>query len=192
MNSLKFLLQYITKPRTVGAVLPSSRYLARKMAMCVDFDKATHIVEYGPGTGVFTDEILRSLRPDAKLLLLERNEDFARALGAKYEGAKNVTVVNDSAERAQKHLRMHSFPHADYVLSGLPFASLPKETSENILRQTVEILAPGGKFVTFQYSLLRKDFITRHFGEVSIAREFRNVPPAYVLCCEKADISPGA
>ena len=187
MSSLKFLLQYITRPRTVGAVLPSSKYLARKMVMGVDFERAAYVVEYGPGTGVFTDEILRGLGSDAKLLLLERNPDFAALLERKYEAYENVTVVNDTAEQVGKYLNMYSIPKADYVLSGLPFASLPNEVSENILKETMKILAEGGKFITFQYSLLRKDLFSRHFPEITITREFRNIPPAYVLSCTKRE-----
>ena len=94
-----------------------------------------------------------------------------------------MAVINDTAEQVGKYLNMYSFQKADYILSGLPFASLPADVSKNILEETQKHLAIGGKFITFQYTLLRKDFIARHFCDVSISREFRNVPPAYVLCC---------
>ena len=183
MSALKFILQYITKPRTVGAVLPSSKYLARKMAAHVDFDKASNIVEYGPGTGVFTDEILVRRKPDTQLFLLERNPEFAEQLTKKYKNTQNVTVINDTAEKIGKYLIMYSIPKADYILSGLPFASLPKEVSENILKETKKHLSDGGRFITFQYTLFRKSIFARHFCEISITHEIRNIPPAYVLCC---------
>ena len=53
-----FLLQYITHPRTVGAIIPSSKNLSRKMIANIDFNKCKCIVELGPGTGVFTERIL--------------------------------------------------------------------------------------------------------------------------------------
>jgi len=71
----------------------------------------------------------------------------------------------------------------DYIVSGLPFASLPKDVSSNILKETQKYLNEEGKFITFQYTLLKKDFIKKYFNEVSIKREVRNVPPAYVICC---------
>ena len=153
------------------------------MVAQVDFDKASYIVEYGPGTGVFTDEILGCIRPGTRLLLLERNSEFARKLASKYKDIQSVTVVNDTAEQIGKHLGTNSFPKADYVLSGLPFASLPQEVSENILIETKKHLSDSGKFITFQYTLFRKEFIAKHFCEISITREIRNIPPAYVLCC---------
>ena len=183
MSALKFLVQYITKPRTVGAVLPSSKYLARKMAQQVDFGKASFIVEYGPGTGVFTDEILKRRKPCTRLLLLERNLDFAEQLARKYENTQNITVINDTAEQVGKYLKMHSIPKVDYILSGLPFASLPSEVSENILKETKQVLCTGGKFITFQYTLFRKSIFAKHFNEISITHEIRNIPPAYVLSC---------
>ena len=185
MNRLKFILQYVLKPRTVGAILPSSKYLARKMVADVDFDGVDTIVEYGPGTGVFTDELLKRKKPDAKLIMLERNDEFAKALALKYGGRQNLSVFNDTAEKVGMYLSKLGLPGADLILSGLPFASLPVDVSERILGETVRNLAPGGCFVTFQYSLIRKDFFTERFGEVHITRELRNIPPAYVLCCRR-------
>ena len=183
MSALKFILQYVTKPRTVGAILPSSKYLAKKMVDQVDFDKASYVVEYGPGTGVFTDEIISKLKPGARLLLLERNPEFAKQLAKKYENAQHVTVVNDTAEQVGKYLRAHGIQNADYILSGLPFASLPQEVSEGILKETKKHLSEGGKFITFQYTLFRKSFFAKHFCEISITHVIRNIPPAYVLTC---------
>lgn len=186
MSALKFILQYITKPRTVGAVLPSSKYLARKMIAHMDFDKASFIVEYGPGTGVFTDEILSRRKPESRLLLLERNPEFAAQLVKKYKNTQYVTVINDTAEHIGKYLDMYSISKADYILSGLPFASLPKEASENILKETKNYLSDSGKFITFQYTLFRKSYFVKHFGKISITYEIRNIPPAYILCCSVA------
>lgn len=185
MSALKFLLQYVAKPRATGAVLPSSKYLARKMVAGADFGRAGCIVEYGPGTGVFTDEILRRRKPGARVLLLEKNPGFAAGLQKKYGGVENLAVVGDSAENVGLQLRAHSMPPADCIFSGLPFASLPRAVSEKILEATVRHLADGGVFVTFQYSLFFLDFISGYFGDFSKTREFRNFPPAYVLRFEK-------
>ena len=183
MNALRFVLQYILKPRTVGAILPSSKYLAKKMVQNVDFDNADCIVQFGPGTGVFTDEILDRRKPTTRLLLFERNPKFAEMLIKKYSNKQYVTVINDSADQIGKYLGEYQVPKPDYILSGLPFASLPQGVSENILDQAREHLNDNGKFITFQYTLLRKDFIEGFFCDITITREIRNIPPAYVLCC---------
>ena len=181
MKSLIFLKEYITKPRTVGAVLPSSKYLADKMVANIDFDRARCIVEYGPGTGVFTDKILKLRRADTVLILIENNAEFYGQLKNKYRAEANLSIINDSAEHVCKYLP--EYGAADYIVSGLPFASLPPEVSSNILQETQKCLKHGGKFITFQYTLLKRDFIGGYFRDIEIKRELRNVPPAYVLSC---------
>ena len=179
------MLKYIKEPRSVGALLPSSRYLARKMVGMADFDRCQVIVEYGPGTGVFTDAILRKKKPETKLLLFESNIGFAGMLERKYRDNDSLVVINESAENVGLHLNSHGFCKADCVLSGLPFASLHRGLSERILAETYKHLSPGGIFITFQYTLFMKAFITGHFDSASLAWEPRNIPPAFVIGCLK-------
>jgi len=184
MNSLTFLLQYIFKPRTVGAVLPSSKYLAKKMLASVNFNAAKCIVEYGAGTGVFTKRILEKRHPGTVVIVFEKNEAFCQNLTNKYGAEPNVYIINESAENIGQHLEKCGLEYADYIVSGLPFASLPTEVSENILNQTKKFLSTSGTFITFQYSLLKIEFIRRFFDKIETERELRNIPPAYVLRCK--------
>lgn len=183
MEILSFLKQYITKPRTVGAILPSSKYLASRMIENIDFNTARYIVEYGPGTGVFSEKMIKRRNRETIMLLFESNEDFYTMLKEKYKSEPNVYIINDSAEYVGKYLKKYGVPYIDYIISGLPFASLPNDVSSNILKETQKYLNEDGKFITFQYTLLKKDFIKKYFNEVSIKKEVRNVPPAYVLYC---------
>jgi len=182
-NGLSFIKQYITQPRTVGAVLPSSKYLADKMTSTIDFDKAKCIVEYGPGTGVFTDNIIKQKSTDTVVLLFENNIEFYNLLSEKYSEVTNIHIINDSAEHIGKYLKQHGIDLADYIISGLPFASLPQEVSTKILHETKKHLKQGGNFITFQYTLLKKEFIEQFFPQIDVKREMRNVPPAYVFLC---------
>ena len=185
MEGLSFIKQYITKPRTVGAILPSSKYLARRMVENIDFKSANYIVEYGPGTGIFTEKIIKKRKKNAIILLFESNKKFYALLKEKFKDETNLYIVNDSAEYIEKYLTMYDIPAIDYIVSGLPFASLPHNVSSNILKQTQKHLKEDGKFITFQYTLLKEDFIREYFNEVNIKRELRNVPPAYILCCNQ-------
>jgi len=182
-KQLSFVSQYVSKPKAVGAVLPSSKYLACKMVESIDFDNAECIVEYGCGTGVFTDKILQMRKTTTILMLFENNETFFQALTERYKGMPNIHIVNDSAEHVGKYLVKHNLEHADYIVSGLPFTSLPREVSVNILKESRLHLKPTGSFITFQYTLFKKDFIQQFFDDVEVVREIRNVPPAYVLRC---------
>ena len=184
MGKLSFLLQYIFKPRTVGAVLPSSKYLANKMVASIDFDNAKCIVEYGAGTGVFTEKILQKRNPDTIVILFEMNDAFCQTLKEKYGSEPNMHIVNDTAQNVGAKLQKYGFGYADYVVSGLPFASLPQDVSVGILAETKKYLKPSGAFITFQYTLLKMDFIGQFFDKIEIERELKNVPPAYVLRCQ--------
>ncbi|MPN18289.1 hypothetical protein SDC9_165649 [bioreactor metagenome] len=96
----------------------------------------------------------------------------------------NIILINDSAENIDKYLKQYNINKVDYVVSGLPFTSLPKDVSNKILRQTKNILNKDGLFITFQYTLLKKEFIACYFEKIHIERVLLNVPPAYVLKCE--------
>lgn len=184
MKSIKFFLQYLFYPRKVGAVLPSSDYLAEKMIETIEFQSAKYIVEYGAGTGVFTDKIIKYRKPDTVVMLFESNKVFCETLREKYKSENNLIIINDTAENIDKYVKIHGFPYIDYVISGLPFASLPKNVSNVILNKTRKLLKSGGKFNTFQYTLLKKALFNQYFEQIDIKREYRNVPPAFVLSCQ--------
>lgn len=183
MKILSFIVQYALNPRTVGAVLPSSQKLAKKMITDIDFTKAEYIVEYGPGTGVFTDELIRNRNKNTIIIIIEHNHEFYNLLKEKYKEKENLYIINGSAEYVDKYLNMYNIPRVDYIVSGLPFASLPENVSTTILNKTRDILFDKGKFITFQYTLLKKEFINKYFNTINLQREFINIPPAYVFCC---------
>lgn len=185
MKVVSFILQYIVHPKEVGALLPSSAYLGNKMIEGVNFSRAKYIVEYGPGTGVFTDKILRKREPRTKLILVENNKQFYTMLKEKYNHDKNIIIVNGSAENIIQYLRDFEIPYVDYVVSGLPFASLPAIVSHSILSNTRKILDKDGIFITFQYTKLKKALIQQYFSKVKVKREIRNMPPAYIFQCTK-------
>lgn len=170
--------------RTVGAVAPSSIYLANKMLKYVDFQAAKVIVEYGPGTGAFTAEIIKRKQPKTKLFVIEQNQVFSEVLTKKYAHHREVYFINDSVERVEEILKQHNAKGVDYVISGLPFAALPTHISETILAKTTKLLGSHGTFITFQYTLFKKSYINRFFKQIAITKEYRNIPPAYVFCCD--------
>ncbi|MGL4741834.1 MAG: class I SAM-dependent methyltransferase [Sarcina sp.] len=180
-----FILEYIKHPRKVGAVAPSSRFLANKMLDKIDFDNANCIVEYGPGTGAFTQRLIDRVDDKTLVILLEINTTFYNKLKEAYGHKKNVVILNEGAENIAKILKIYNIKKVDYIVSGLPFASLPKEVSDGILTKTYEVLEHGGQFITFQYSLVKKKLFDRFFDKISTEKTYLNIPPAYVLRCHK-------
>lgn len=179
-----FLIQYLRDIRGVGAVAPSSRFLARRMVASVDFERAKVIIEYGPGTGVFTAEIIKRMKPGTKLLAIETNPAFYTKLREAYKDTPGVEVINASAEHISKLHAGRMLPAPDYVISGLPFAALPADVSQAILKATAKLIGKKGEFITFQYTLLKKGLLGEYFGDIQVSRELRNIPPAYILHCK--------
>ncbi|MBR0091923.1 MAG: SAM-dependent methyltransferase [Lachnospiraceae bacterium] len=175
-----FLKEYIRNPRSVGAVAPSSKVLARKMVKAVDFENARCIVEYGPGTGSFTRQILSRKKEETMLCLIEQNETFYYKLRTLYGARRDIVVIHGSAEDADTLIRARGVSHADYVISGLPFTSLPQEVTYRIFKATRRIIGRNGLFITFQYSNVRRAFFEHYFVFEKVYLALRNIPPARV------------
>ena len=93
MGNIEFLIQYVKSPRSIGAVLPSSQKLAEEMVRNVDFQNAKCIVEYGPGTGVFTEKLIAKKKEDTLLIVFEKNQEFCNNLLNNYKYKKNVKII---------------------------------------------------------------------------------------------------
>lgn len=178
---MNFLIEYLKHPRIIGAVAPSGNALARKMMIPIDFKSAEVIIEYGSGTGSFTRELVIRRKPDTVLILIEQNKAFCKELKKTFCNQPNLYIINGSAENVNDYLTEYGFKYADYIVSGLPFTSLPIKISDNILNATRRALGSKGKFITFQYSLVKKNFFENYFRISGCLRELKNLPPAYAL-----------
>lgn len=165
-------------------MIPSSRYLAKKMLQNVDFQKARVIVELGPGTGVFTRKILEQMHEDAKLLVFELNDQFYERLQDEIQDDRLI-LIHNSAEFIQKFLNDAGFLDADYVISSLPLSNFPKNLRESILKSAHHCLKNDGKFIQFQYSLNCKKILETQFNETDIMFTPLNFPPAFIYTCSK-------
>lgn len=179
----KFIMQYAKHPKTVGAIAPSSEKLANKMIEDIDFKNASCIVEYGPGTGVFTEKILCKKKKNTIFMAIEYNEDFYNILNDKFKDNDNFILINGSAENLKEYLNKYDICNVDCIVSGLPFASLPDDMSKRILTVTKEVLKSGGEFITFQYTLFKMKLFRKYFTRIYNKKVLLNLPPAYVLHC---------
>ncbi|MCW9131979.1 methyltransferase domain-containing protein [Bacillus paramycoides] len=185
MQLITFLNEFIKHPKHTGAIAPSSKILAKQMVDIIDFNRAKCIVELGPGTGAFTKEIMKRKKQETVLLLIEINEVFFKELKRRFKNEQSVIVIHGSAENIKKYMEELNIECMDYVLSGLPFTSLPEEVSKRILNNVMEAIHENGEFITFQYSLVKKGFIQHFFPEITLKKVWLNVPPAYVFSCKK-------
>ena len=173
----QFLRGFLKNPVMVGSVIPSSRILIDRMLKPVDWSACQLFVEYGPGVGTFTRPILEKLGPDAKLIAIDTNPDFIDYLNGDIDDDRFIAVHGSAAE-VEKIIAEHGFDHADFVLSGLPFSTLPPGVGDAIGAATGRAIRDGGAFLIYQFSPKVRDFIAPHFERIDRGFEWINVPPA--------------
>ena len=189
MTATVFLRQFLRSPRTIGAVAPSSRALARVMLAPIDFASARTIVEFGPGTGAFTGEIAARLAPGCRYLGIELNPSFVQELTRRFP---QLLFVHGNVADLTAILAEYRVGTVDAIICGLPWASLPVSLQESVFRAMRTAMVPGGIFVTFGYlqslvlpgaQALRRR-LRREFADVSQTPPvWGNVPPAFAYIC---------
>lgn len=172
-----FFRGFLKHPVMVGSVMPSSDKLISRMLAPVDWANCKVFVEYGPGVGTFCGPILDRLAPDAQLIAIDTNPDF---IGYLRDGIRDsrFSAVHGSAADVEQIVRDHGAESADFILSGLPFSTLPPGVGETIAAATHRAIRPGGAFLVYQFNPRVKNFLTPHFDRIDQAMEWWNVPPA--------------
>lgn len=183
---MSFLKQTISDYKHTGAIAASSKNLARLFIKTGDIANKKVIVEFGPGTGVFTEFIMKHKSDDAIYFGLELNESFVERTKKRCPGA---TIYHDSAQNINKYLKEHGVEKCDCIISGLPFANFDESLQDSIIQSAHDALEPGGEFLTFAYTvgLLTKKGkkfkkkLPQFFNEVTRTKTvLGNLPPAFI------------
>lgn len=182
----QFLRGFLKNPVMVGSIIPSSRVLIDKMLAPVDWANTRLFVEYGPGVGTFTKPVLDRLGPDATLVTIDTNADFTHYLKQQIDDPRLVAITGSAAD-VEAILADRSLGEADYVLSGLPFSTLPPGVGDAIAEATAKVIRPGGAFLVYQFSPKVRDFIEPHFEPIKRGFEWINVPPATLFWAYKGE-----
>ena len=182
-----FLRSMISHPRRVGAVWPTSRWAVRDLLDMGNLSGARTVVEFGVGTGVYTEEILKRLRPEGAFLAFEIEPDLASTVAARLKDPR-LRVINDSAEHVDDYLEGAK---ADYIVSSVPFTSLPADVRQSLLEAARGALAPNGQMLVLQYSTTVLPDLERVFA--TIRRRFSplNIPPAFLFACSTSEAPHG-
>ncbi|MBI2715362.1 MAG: methyltransferase [Rhizobiales bacterium] len=150
-DEMQFIRSWMEKPLSTGAVMPSSKALARTMARYVDPQSSGPVIELGPGTGPVTEALVQHGVDPKRLLLVEFNPDFCRLLRTRYPAA---TVVQGDAYRLRRLLSALVREPAAAVVSGLPLVTKPLRTRLRLISDAMSLLAPGAPFVQFTYAMV--------------------------------------
>lgn len=183
-EKLLFFSTFVKHPMEVGSVVPSSKFLIEELMKNIDFENAKYIVEYGPGTGCITLQILKRARKDAKILCFETNRKFYNYL-KKNITDKRAIMINDSAENIKKYLKKLDIPEVDYIVSAMPFSTLPKRKKSIIIEETKNTLENKDKFILYQYTNGLNSLLKEYFRNVKTTFVPLNIPPSFVYICEK-------
>lgn len=177
-----FLRGFLEEPRMVGSVIPSSRTTIEAMLAPVDWQRCKLFVEYGPGVGTFCQHVLdrlpRGTDTDGggELLVIDTNPLFIDYLKRTITDSRFHAVLG-SAEDVEEIVRMIGHDKADYVLSGLPFSTLPEGVGPAIVAATQRVIRKGGAFMTYQFKGEARDLTARYFPRVTTGFVWRNIPP---------------
>jgi phospholipid N-methyltransferase len=183
-ETLLFASNFLRHPNMLGSIIPSSRFLVDQVLQPIEWGRARVIVEYGPGVGTFTAEILRRMRSDAHLVAIETNRDFVRFLQRTLPDPR-LHVVHDSAAEVQPVLERLALPAPRYIISGIPLGSMPEPVRSDIALKSRAALEPGGEFLVYQFTARALPTLQRTFGEVRRSFERRNFPPAQLFLCTR-------
>ncbi len=167
MRFLKFISEFFKHPKQVGAVAESSGFLARKMAQHIG--QATNIVEFGPGTGSVTKEILRHMPQNSRLTCFEINPNFCERL--KKIKDSRLKIVNDDVQNCNRYVEQ-----PDCILSSLPLANFNESEKERIFTLT----SKSKTYIQFQYNPFLRPTLKKYFKDVKIKFVPLNIPPAFV------------
>ena len=186
-----FLAEFLRSPLTVGALAPSGRALSEAAVAPIPSHGDPVVVELGPGTGTFTEQIQHRLGGRGRHIAVEINERFAARLAQRYPA---IDVVTADAASLHAVLAERGISTVDVIISGLPWAAFSARKSLSILSSAVEVMSPLGAFTTFAYTPLRwveaarrlRRALDAHFDEVLISRTiWANLPPALVYYCRR-------
>ncbi len=173
---IEFLKGFLRNPREVGSIVPSSRFLTRRVLNCGRVAQARVIIELGPGTGVFTREILGRMPADGKLVVVEISPDFVSVLRREFSDPR-LTIYEGSSTDLEKALAEAGEERADLVVSGVPFSTMERGAGRRTLEAAKRVFSERGRFVAYQFRSHVRRFAEPVFGPAETHSGFWNIPP---------------
>ena len=184
-HPLVFFRHFLKSPKEVGSVIPSSRFLEKRIVKSADLSRARLAVELGPGTGGTTRAFLRQMRPDAQLLAIEINPHFTKLLKDTVDDPRLI-VHWGSATEIPAALAEHGLEAPDVILSGIPFSTMTRSVGISVLESVKESLSSSGRFVAYQFRDRVEDLGREVFGPSRKQTELLNMPPMRVYRWDKS------
>jgi len=186
-----YIKQFLKDPKSTGSLMPSNKGLSELVTDTAKLSEVETVVELGPGTGVFTQKILEKKNPEALFFAIEINSEFCEATRFRCPAA---TIYKDSAENTKRYLKKHGKDSCDCIISSLPWAVFDHVTQDRLINVIWDVLRPGGRLITFSYSIsmmvpnarrFRSILLNKFSNVVKSKTVWSNFPPAFVYRAEK-------
>ncbi|HEY1263980.1 MAG TPA: rRNA adenine N-6-methyltransferase family protein [Terriglobales bacterium] len=181
-QALLFAKNFLRHPSMLGSLVPSSRFLVNDLLSQLDWDRARVVVEYGPGVGTITQELLKRMRPDAVLVAIELNPEFVRFLEDEVPDPR-LRVVHASASSVREALARFGLGNADYIISGIPFTNIPGAMRLEIMQESRQALQPDGALLVYQFTATVLPYLKSSFTTVRQNFQLWNILPARIFYC---------
>ena len=178
-----FFQEFLKHPFQIGSIIPSSRFLERRILEVAGICSARTIVELGPGTGGMTKSILGAMPKHARLLSIEINPHF-HALVSSIKDDRLIAHLG-SACGMKEIISMYGIGSLDVVISGIPFSTMSHSSGSQVLEAISSLLAPNGRFVAYQVSKRVSTLCRPFLGTGQMVVELVNIPPMRVYKWEK-------
>jgi ornithine lipid N-methyltransferase len=179
----KFLTQ-LTRGNPIASIAPSSRWLSRTTVRNIAWDRVDTLIELGAGTGPITRVLAERARPECRVIVVERDPDFARLLRQRFGSLSNFEIVEGDVRELAPLMAERGIHRVDHVISGLPVPSFPRELRDALIRMVRTILRPEGTFNQItEIPWVYWPFYRRYFDHVQFAFEPRNLPPSGAYFC---------
>ncbi|MDZ7750945.1 MAG: methyltransferase type 12 [Gammaproteobacteria bacterium] len=175
---MAFFTEFLRHPLQVGSVIPSSRFLERRIVAAAGIAMARTVVELGPGTGGTTRAMLRAMPGDGRLLSIELNPRLHR-LQQHIEDERLIAHLGSACD-LEEIIASYGLGAPDAVVSGIPFSTMSAEAGTGVIEAVSSVLAPGGRFVAYQWSGRVGTLCEPRLGRGEAAMELRNIPPMRV------------
>ncbi|MDO8569702.1 MAG: rRNA adenine N-6-methyltransferase family protein [bacterium] len=171
--------------RQIGAMTRSSKYVVKAVMRNLSGQSLHRVIEYGPGDGVITKEILKRMPRDGELVVVETNPKFLKVL-REIEDPR-LKIIEGTAQEVSKKLESNYYASVNLVISSIPFSILSRTDREDIVSNTFDMLEDSGKFIVFQYSPILLNLLKKYFDAKTIKTQFelRNIPPMFIMSAQK-------
>lgn len=178
-----FVKEVVNSIKHIGAIAPSSKYLANNIIKHINFEDDQIILEFGCGNGAITKQILKQMPSSSRLISLEINDPFMKHCQDKFKVYNNFEIYNHSAIEFDSLLKKLEIEKVDYLISSLPLAILPKTDLDVLFKKIPQYLINDGSFVQYQYSLNKYKYLKSVFDSVKLGFTPINLPPAFIYRC---------